>query len=99
MSSLAPGERAVLEKLLGMSAGYVSDFSDATFGEFFGHHLDIDIHGEPYTGKGLSKAKKLREFWRSNTSPVCNTGSEKDLKIPRIPTCAGASGAVCAGHG
>jgi hypothetical protein len=62
MSSLTYTEKAKLEKLLGMSTGYVSNFSDTTFGHFFADEVGVDIHSDKYYSGG-SKAKKLRQFW------------------------------------
>lgn len=62
MSSLTDIEKRYLEKLLGMQSGYVLDYSDATYAEFFSRHR-IDIHGARYQTYGTSKAKKLRAFW------------------------------------
>jgi hypothetical protein len=62
MSGLSDIEKRYLEKLLGMQSGYVLDYSDATFGEFFNRHK-IDIHGSKYQTYGTSKAKKMRAFW------------------------------------
>ena len=64
MSSLTDIEKRYFEKLFGMGSGYVLDFSDATFGEFFRRH-NVDIHGRKYQTFGTSKAKKLRAFWVS----------------------------------
>ena len=64
MSSLSMPEKNKLEKLFGMNSGYVLNFSDCTFADFFSDHGDIDIHGEKYCSGGTSKAKKLREFWK-----------------------------------
>ncbi|MFQ5752313.1 MAG: abortive infection family protein [bacterium] len=64
MSSLTLFEKRSLEKLFDMSSGYVLNFSDRTFEEFFVETVSIDIHSEKYQGSGTSKAKKLREFWR-----------------------------------
>ncbi len=64
MSSLTNIEKRYLEKLLDMGGGYVLDFTDAAFGEFFERH-SIDIHGLKYQTVGTSKAKKLRAFWAS----------------------------------
>ena len=64
MSSLTDIEKRYFEKLFGMASGYVLDFSDATFGEFFERHK-VDIHGHKYQTFGTSKAKKLRAFWVS----------------------------------
>ena len=63
MSSLTLTEKTKLEKLLDMSSGYVSGFSDTSFGHFFIDKVGIDIHDSKYQKNGTSKAKKLREFW------------------------------------
>lgn len=62
MSSLTDIEKRYLEKLLGMQSGYVLDYSDAKFGEFFNRHR-INIHEQKYQTYGTSKAKKMRAFW------------------------------------
>jgi hypothetical protein len=62
LSSLTDIDKRYLEKLLGMSSGYVLDYSDATYGEFFSRHK-INIHGTKYQTFGSSKAKKMRAFW------------------------------------
>lgn len=62
MSSLNDVEKRYFEKLLGMQSGYVLDYSDPTFGEFFNRHK-INIHSPKYQTYGTSKAKKMRAFW------------------------------------
>ncbi len=62
MSSLSEMDKRYLEKLLGMQSGYVLDYSDATFGEFF-RRFGVEIHGERFQTYGGSKAKKMRSFW------------------------------------
>jgi hypothetical protein len=47
-----------------MASGYVLDFSDNTFADFFKDYGSIEIHSEKYSTSGTSKANKLREFWR-----------------------------------
>lgn len=42
MSSLRHMEKRKIEKILGMESGYVLNFSDKTFAEFFSD-LNIDI--------------------------------------------------------
>jgi hypothetical protein len=64
MSSLQATDRRILEEFLGMSSGYVFNFSDYTFGAFVSEAVGVDIHSERYTGEGRSKAKKLRAFWK-----------------------------------
>ncbi len=76
MSSLTDIEKRYLEKLLGMQGGYVLDYSDPTFGEFFNRH-NVDIHSQAYQTYGTSKAKKLRAFWeREPDNKVANVLSE-----------------------
>lgn len=70
MSSLSHSDRHNLEKFLGMSGGYVLNFSDRTFAEFVYETVEIDIHAEKYTAEGTSKAKKLRTFWRLESDYV-----------------------------
>lgn len=69
MSSLTDSEKRYLEKLLNMNTGYVLDYTDATFAEFFKRH-NIDIHSKKYQIYGTSKAKKLRAFWDQEPDAV-----------------------------
>ena len=62
MSDLTGSDRRKLEKLLGMSGGYVLNFSDSTFGEFFDEHR-VEIDAERYKASGTSKANRMRSFW------------------------------------
>ncbi len=62
MSSLNDVEKRYFERLLGMQSGYVLDYSDPTFGEFFRRHR-VNIHDPRYQTHGTSKAKKMRAFW------------------------------------
>ena len=63
MADLKYGDKHSLEELLGMSGGYVLNFTDRTFYEFFRDVADVDIHTEKYSIYGTSKARKLRAFW------------------------------------
>ena len=72
MSSLTDVEKRYFEKLLDMQSGYVSDFSDATFGEFFSRH-GVEIHGSKYQTYGASKAKKMRAFWERKPDALVGT--------------------------
>lgn len=62
MSSITAVERRILEDLLGMSTGYVLDFTDASYAEFFRDH-GVDIESPKYHANGRSKAKRMRRFW------------------------------------
>lgn len=57
-------ERQNLEHVLGMESGYVLDFTDRTFDAFFRETIGIDPeeHTHLFTGRGTSKAKRLRSF-------------------------------------
>lgn len=63
MSTITIAEKAKLEKFFGMRSGFVSNLSDATFGDFLAESVDIDIHDAKYQNAGGSKAKKFRQFW------------------------------------
>ncbi len=62
MANITAVDQEYLEQILGMSTGYVLNFTNATFGQLFQRH-GIDIHSSRYSTYGTSKAKKLRAFW------------------------------------
>jgi len=109
MSSLDFIEKRCLEELFKMSTGYVLDFTDATFADFFADTVNIDIHSNKYKKNGGSKAKKLREFWRIESNYTVgtitlelidyagqwppNNSTEKDLVVQ----CKGIANRLLAG--
>lgn len=62
MSNLTAFEGRKLEKLLGMSSGYVLNFTDRTYSDFFIDYR-VEIDAEEYRTGGESKAKRMRTFW------------------------------------
>lgn len=56
-------EKAKLNKLLETHSGYVLDFSNRTFTDFFAEHLGIDIYDQKYAGWSGSKGSRLRTFF------------------------------------
>jgi len=62
MSSLKMVERQCFEDLFGMASGYVLDFTNPTFSEFFRESARVDIYSDKYAVNGESKAKRLRAF-------------------------------------
>jgi hypothetical protein len=62
MSSLRPSEMAKFEKLLQMGGGYVLEFNNHTFSQFFDQVVEIDIDADVYFDRGASKANRLRCF-------------------------------------
>ena len=63
MSSLTSLEKRRFEDMFGMASGYVMDFSDRTFAQFFKENAGINIYDDRYKYNGGSKAKLLRAFW------------------------------------
>jgi hypothetical protein len=61
MAQLKYSEKRILEDALDMSSGYVLNFSDRTFAEFFDDQ-GITIYQEKYGFNGTSKAKHMRAF-------------------------------------
>jgi len=70
VSALTATDRHLLEKLFGMSSGYVLNFSDNSFGEAVDEAVALDIHDPKYSAEGTSKAKKLRSFWKQESDHV-----------------------------
>ena len=64
MSSLKVLDKRALEEFLEMNSGYVLDFSNRTFEEFFHEVVGIEVYSEKYATNGISKANRLRIFWK-----------------------------------
>ena len=62
MAEIGAFERRKLEKLLGLGSGYVLDFPDRTYAEFFIDYR-VEIDAAQYRTGGDSKAKRMRAFW------------------------------------
>jgi len=69
VSTLTEVDKRYLEKILGMGSGWVLDYSDMAFAQFFNRHR-VDIHGTKYQTYGTSKAKKMRVFWETAPDAV-----------------------------
>lgn len=59
---------AVIEDVLEMGSGYVLNFSDKTFAQFFQDEVGIIIDQEKYLENGTSKANRMRTYLRSSTN-------------------------------
>src|SRR5688500_18952313 len=70
MSNLSFAERSRLEKLFGMSGGYVLDFSNRTFQDFVSDSVGKNIEDEKYMRGSGSKANRLRGFWEKEPNHV-----------------------------
>ena len=62
MAKLKRSEMRIIDDAFDMHGGYVLNFSDRTFSEFFEDEFGIDIYIEKYSFNGSSKAKHLRAF-------------------------------------
>ncbi len=59
-----------LDDLFQMGGGYVLDFSNATFAEFFDQEIGVNIDEPKYAAEGGSKGKRLRYFLQSVDKPT-----------------------------
>jgi len=77
MASLDTNEKQVLEKLLGMGGGYVLNFSDRGFREFFLDDVGVNIFDEKYNYSSGSKANRLRGFWQTADDALVGKSIDK----------------------
>ncbi len=70
MGSLTMVDKRRLEDLFGMRTGYVLDFSNSSFAEFFREVARVDIYDSKYSTNGDSKARRLRAFWEVEPDDV-----------------------------
>ena len=68
MSDLTNIEKRKLERALGMGSGYVLNFSNRTFAEFFFDGFGIDIYDAKYDYGSGSKANWMRAFWERESN-------------------------------
>ena len=64
MARLTTTDKQILEALLQMGGGYVLNFSDRSFGEFFRDDVGVDIFDPKFHYASGSKANRLRGFWQ-----------------------------------
>jgi len=64
----------LLDDIFQMGGGYVLDFSNQTFAEFFNEELGVDIYSPIFEVSGTSKAKRLRNYLKqASTYEVLRT--------------------------
>ena len=63
MSNLSTADKQYLENALRLDTGFVLNFTDATFRDFFAE-FGINIDDPKYEVNGTSKAKRMRTFWK-----------------------------------
>lgn len=70
MSNVRSIDMLFLDDIFDMSGGYVLNFSDRTFSQFFAEELNIDIDDPVYARTGGSKGKRLRCFLQTVDKPT-----------------------------
>ena len=60
----------LFEDVFAMGGGYVLDFTNRTFAEFFKSELGINIDDQRYCLEGTSKGKRLRAFLQVDQEPI-----------------------------
>ncbi len=70
MADLTWPEKRKLEQFFGMDSGYVLDFSNRSFGDFFMDAARRNIMAPVYERTGTSKANRLRTFWVTEPNHV-----------------------------
>lgn len=68
MSDLNAIEKRKLERAFGMGSGYVLEFSNRTFAEFFLYSFSINIYDAKYDYSSGSKANRMRAFWERESN-------------------------------
>jgi hypothetical protein len=70
MPNIRSIDMLVIDDLFEMGSGYVLNFSDRTFAQFFAEELNIDIDDPVYAQNGSSKAKRLRCYLQTVDKPT-----------------------------
>jgi len=69
MADISAASRNAIEDILKMSGGYVLEFSNRTFSEFFSD-FGVDIDDQRYSVNGGSKAHRMRTFIKLEPASV-----------------------------
>jgi hypothetical protein len=70
MTNIRSIDMLLLDDVFEMGGGYVLNFSDRTFAQFFAEELNIDIDDPQHARNGTSKAKRLRCFLQTVDKPT-----------------------------
>ncbi len=70
MSNICQIDMMFLDDIFEMNSGYVLNFSDRTFAQFFAEELNIDINDSVYAQNGNSNGKHLRSFLQIIDKPT-----------------------------
>lgn len=70
MAKIRAIDLRLIEDAFAMSGGYVLDFSNRSFSQFFNSEVGIDIDSQRYLQNGPSKANRLRAFLQIEPEPL-----------------------------
>lgn len=70
MSKIRSIDMILLDDLFEMGGGYVLDFSNPDFSQFFANELNVNIDDPIYSATGTSKGKRLRYFLQKVDVPT-----------------------------
>lgn len=70
LSNIRSIDMMFLDDIFDMRSGYVLNFSDRTYAQFFADELNIDIGDPVYARTGNSKGKRLRCFLQTENKPA-----------------------------
>lgn len=70
MANIRSVDMLLIDDLFDMGSGWVLNFSDRTFAQFFAEELNVDIDIPLYSRNGGSKAKRLRCFLQTVDKPT-----------------------------
>jgi hypothetical protein len=70
MTNIRSIDMMFLDDVFDMGGGYVLNFSDRTFAQFFAEELNIDIDDPLYARSGSSRGKRLRCFLQTVDKPT-----------------------------
>lgn len=94
MSSLMSLEKRRFEDLFGMRSGYVLDFSNNTFQQFFKENVGISIYDDRYAYNGESKANHMRAFWEMDDDAGVGKALKAMLELWRYQNESGKDSRV-----
>ena len=69
MSSVTAADQQYLERVLTMSSGFVLNFTNRSFGQFF-DSFNVHIYNPRYELYGPSKANRMRAFWKTESDAL-----------------------------
>ena len=70
MAKIRAIDMHLLDQLFGLNSGYVLNFTNRTFSEFFSGEIGVNIDSQKYCQIGASKGKRLRVFLQIEPEPL-----------------------------